>query len=744
MPSPSVEPALPEARASRPLLTPPAGVDATAYWLGLAAALFLAFTIGIQLLLNILLLLGPVRPSPAQVANWTLRSQYVIRPEREMPIFIGGMILMPALMLALAALWLRRVRVAVPDDRRRFAWTSAIHQIVLAAGGLALYFTLLWNRFPLPPGAVRGDLRVASGRSATALLFLPAALSVACLLVDLWPRLSRQAIRSSRLLIAGRFVLELAVLALLVLSVFIPRTHWRLLAGRFLVAEGLHHWSYYAMAPALAFAHGKAFFTDFFSQYGFGWPMLYAAFHGRPLTYSGLVGMAIIYGCVYFVGVYLLARLLFRNVLWAGIAAVLALMLRLYAGMIVETQWRFPSVTVIRHPADVWFLLALVLYERRGGRGWLVLAGAMCGAGLCFGTDTGIYLLATLAIYGLFVALRSGIRNAGATLGVALAAAFAVLSAFAWSANRGRFPGLTFWSGWIESIRVYGIGGMGMLPMASVDDAGIALFVVVVIVYFIALTIKAVHVLNRQDSAHSTLLALVACYGMLQLLTFIGNSGTGALYVVSVPFAIVAVGLLHQWRETARERVPFTAIPAAMLIAAAAMLLTKQEFTVAPTLLCGRPRTAAISLTKDLQIPADTDKGTIDVLRQWMKTLPPTIRRFAADGSEVAVFDPWETVFYAAADVCPWPRYPDSITSMLTRDMIEQAQAELLRRHPRYVLLRDSSAYYPASEDVWSAYQQTLRSGTYERIKNVCGFGVWRYRQAASAPPAATMPTDAH
>jgi len=736
---PSVEPPVPEARASRPVLTPPGGVETTAYWLGLTGALSLGLAVGIQLLLNVLMLLGPVQITPAMAAKWTAHGQVLIRPEREMPIFVAGSVIILGLMLAFAALWIRRLRRTAHEERRRFAWTAAIHQTFLAVGGLALYFTLLWNRFPALPVDPRGPMRVAIGRYATALLFLPAVLSIACALADLSPRFRRQSAHRSRTIVAARIVLELALPALLVLSVFIPPGRWKPLAGWFLVSEALHHWSYYAMAPALSFAHGKAFFTDFYSQYGFGWPLLYAAFHSRPLTYSSLIGMGIVYSCVYVLGFYLLARLLFRDVVWAGIAALLAVMLRMYPWLAYETLWRFPSLTVIRHPADVWFLAALVLHERRGGRAWLMLAGAMCGAGLCFGTDTGIYLLVTLGIYGLFVALRSGIRRAGATLGLALGAAFAVLFAFGWVANRGRFPGPTFWYGWLEPIRAYGVGGLGMNPMASVDEVGIELFVVFLIVYFIAIAIKGIHVLNRRESAQRTLLALVACYGMVSLLSFIGKSGTGILYTVSVPFAIVVVGLLQQLRDAVRTRLAFTAVPAGMLITAAVMLLTRQEFTAVPTLLSSRPRVVEI-LTRDLEIPEGTgaSRATIELMGKWMRMVPATIRKYSRNGNDVAVLDPWDTVFYAAADVCPWPRYPDSIYSMVTRDMLQRAQADLLKRRPQYVLLRDTSNFYPTAHDVWAAYQQTLQDGPYERVMGVAGFGVWRYnKQATSTRPAA-------
>ncbi len=74
------------------------------------------------------------------------------------------------------------------------------------------------------------------------------------------------------------------------------------------------------MGPALAVRHGMALGTEVYSQYGMGWPCLAGMFSQLvPLTYGNLVSIAVVYGCVYFCGLYWLIRLYTGAAAWAAL-----------------------------------------------------------------------------------------------------------------------------------------------------------------------------------------------------------------------------------------------------------------------------------------------------------------------------------------------------------------------------------------------------------------------------------------
>ena len=65
------------------------------------------------------------------------------------------------------------------------------------------------------------------------------------------------------------------------------------------------------MAPAIGYLHGGALGTDVFAQYGVGWPTLHAALDSCwQLSYAHVFQVSLIYGCLYFIGIYVFLRLL--------------------------------------------------------------------------------------------------------------------------------------------------------------------------------------------------------------------------------------------------------------------------------------------------------------------------------------------------------------------------------------------------------------------------------------------------
>jgi hypothetical protein len=119
----------------------------------------------------------------------------------------------------------------------------------------------------------------------------------------------------------------------------------------------------------------------------------------------------------------------------------------------------------------------------------------------------------------------------------------------------------------------------------------------------------------------------------------------------------------------------------------------------------------------------------------WSPAFPDAVaemRRLAADGSDVVPLDAEDTLLYQASGVRPVFRYAFFLQVIYSQEQLQQRQAELLRRQPRYVVMRPSGAGTPREEslnfrDIWDAFH-TLVGEHYARIKNVGEFEFWEIR----------------
>ena len=233
---------------------------------------------------------------------------------------------------------------------------------------------------------------------------------------------------------AGRFerwrlriskFLRYAVPAFIILVVGVPPGTWRYLAGQIFLTDGCHHLNFFFMGPALSFAHGKAFGTEIYSQYGIGWPLLASALacSFSALTYGNLVGMEIVYGCVYYLALFFLLRSCFKQELWAAFGVILAIYWQIFSGMNPARSFGFPlfhadaasdGCLVLPRLGD-----ASTVGESSPGPRWPAWLAAL---GVFFETETGVYLLVTFLIYSVLQAgLAAGEGRAAGAKGLASA-----------------------------------------------------------------------------------------------------------------------------------------------------------------------------------------------------------------------------------------------------------------------------------------------------------------------------------
>ena len=276
----------------------------------------------------------------------------IARPEHDLLIYVAGALL--TLVAVFVAVWcwrrqagrpMRRANVAGDHDRpllcSRGCWPNSACSrllLLLLRTGSPGIFRSARIRYQ----AVCRDFDGVS-------LLLPGAVALVCAAIDLKyglvVRSTASASASSwRRLRINKFLLY-AVPALHHPGCWVcRRERWRYLAGQIFLTDWCHHLNFFMMGPAISFSHGKAFGTEIYSQYGIGWPLLASMLsHFWALTYGNLVGMEIVYSCIYYLALFFLLRTCFKQQLWAAFGVVLAIYWQTFSGMKPkEMIWRLP------------------------------------------------------------------------------------------------------------------------------------------------------------------------------------------------------------------------------------------------------------------------------------------------------------------------------------------------------------------------------------------------------------------
>ncbi len=596
--------------------------------IGLAGTVWLGVMIAVYLQFAAFVTVGPKNVSPAMQTSFTLWGRLCYRPERDIPIYALGCLFALLLSLGMARLWLKRFAAGEAFPTRSSVSEAALASNVTFSLVLGLAATLLnpiWLLgihffvtrklrlhylvelgllVPLAAGELTLFLRSLNAHTQISLPRLTNRLKNALAQESAANATPRESGRVPSIPPVRRRWRDAIALLIIGFLAYIPRPD--ILAGNIYQSEHFHHWDYFAMAPAVGYLHGKALCTEIYSQYGIGWPLLFAKLDPiYRLSYGHLIQFANVYGCLYFGGVYLFFRVLLGSRRWALGGALLTMYYKLVAwpgpSMIA---WQLPSITIMRSPFDIWFLLALLLHQRQKQARWLLTAGTLTGLALLFETDTGIYITFTFAVYcvlHLFQYSRrqsfalqnaqhvsplqdaqrvSSLRDsrdvpmpqngrdvsAGrvsrdvsplAAIGAAwLLAGGALLSGMA-LASRGTLLSGAFWRGWIECFTLYP-SGMSMTPVADVPD-NVKYGMLMIGTFLFALSysfLRYLLPLLRRDrtpdslpeapSGFDLLMICVALYGTCTMLHFIGRSNPPNLLVSALGFCLLTVYALYK------------------------------------------------------------------------------------------------------------------------------------------------------------------------------------------------------
>ncbi len=373
-------------------------------------------------------------------------------------------------------------------------------------------------------------------------------------------------------------------------------------------------------------------------------------------------------------------------------------MLQLYLGMSDSVVWVLPSLTVLRWAFDVWCFAALVQYRNTRRPVWAVLAGASVGAALVFSTDTGLYLAAAVAFYGICAAWSDGqaaLRLRGA---FASAAAVVVLLGGLAAAARGGVITGEFWSGWLEPFATTGAGSPRYLRSRPQRLHG-------------RLLCAAGDLLSGRCRALSgrgpvppgpggrSFLGMFAVYGLMNLLHFVGRSVDGTLPRLFLPLVFVLAALGGDAFSRRRARIVtasvIVALLAALLLAPSNLLrdpvraypsLAAQAFRGrAPDGLC------LIGSPKDVCGLPDEFAGAVDRFR----AVAGRLETLAEQDRSVAIVDESGAVLYLASGQKPFGRYPRMFLNMYTTENLDRVTAALAGEEPDYVLTRATRCLEP-------------------------------------------------
>ena len=623
-------------------------------------------------------------PSPPRALTAMGRSLY--RPDRDMPLYLCGALACIVLITAFVLRFERRRRID-PVARTGSPEGARVAQAALAGVALLPFFV----REPaLGHGiACVAGLCVVAWCLATRHASSPAAARRA----DPAPAPSLAPTRRWWSLLADGAI-PVVILATLVVVPWSQAILWRSYAH-----DGFHHFDFYAVAPALAWSHGARLATDFYTQYGVGWPLALAwiARATGALNHTILIRLEVAVGCLYFLLLFQFLRAWLRDRGWATAGMLLALFIGLFLNNEEGLKWLWPSSTPMRYAFDVAFFAALLAHARTADARLGPLVGGLVGLQLLFATDVGLYMLLAFAAYVTCAARRPLAATPRRSTpvfaaGAAVSGVLVALLGFT-IANQGALPDRAFWRGWGEALFAYG-GGLGHLPIAGeLGQSAIVdvLLPAILVAYFLATGLALAACVRRSVSADQAMAATIAVYGMGALLLFIGRSHHYNLLHVAIPACLLATRAA-QWglHAVRRRRVLRLAVPDVLCLALVVLLLDE-------TITTGYPNALDVALGV-AQLKAEEPawrRRSGDVVQPIFprKTAPfraasEAIRQASAGGRHsVAVIGIADSTYLLEADVAPWFRYSPVLANLVFLDQVQSLEQQIATTPPEWIFL---------------------------------------------------------
>ncbi|HEX2150228.1 MAG TPA: hypothetical protein VHI31_08680 [Actinomycetota bacterium] len=742
---------------SRPLLTlsVPEGYNPQSYFACLLASSLSVIFLGIQITLTLLMWARLPQAATEELTNVGI---FNFRPERDVLIYVLGLPVTLGMVIAHAWLWNFKLRRRLPLSSAGGAALLGAAQlgVGLVATGIYLYQYTAAQQY-----ALRGE---PIPRTYLVLFALVAQMLVVVAMA--WPRkfasfsvpeeLARP--RPKKWMLGWDLLFAVVV----ILIVYVPS--YDQLSGHVFQAERFFHWDFFGMGPALGFESGAALGTDTFAFYGRFWPVLFSWRSPMvKLTYGSMIHISVIYGCIYFIGLYLLIKLVTNRPIWAAAGTLLALRIHLFSGLaFLSPLWRFPSVTVMRRPFDVWFFIALVMFHKTGRKGWLLGAAGLTGAGLLFETDTGLYLVAAMGLYWLGKLIQSPDRRADVKLlAVSVGIALGVLFAGLLVASRGTVFSPAFWRGWLENLELTS-AGYTLMPLIGriqlyegggpVHGRHVALFFLVMVVSVAVIANLVVRLLHRRATGMDLVIGSLAFYGFLGMIQFMGRTDPLNLYPVMIPFVVlvailfsrldgVALSAFRRWKPSRgglRAAAAYSLAGVLAVGAAATSMAVHEPFQRYPNVIRSLNNAELANETCLTDVPIDgrflstrgaacgaTSTHDHERFKSEFPVVVAELSRRWDKGELVAIMDQDGPIFYQAADVPPWGKYLPLFPNLVTKARLAEVTGQLRNDSPENVMIRSKGDYDPIYDDIQAELFEVIHD-KYSLERKIGTFELWR------------------
>lgn len=207
---------------------------------------------------------------------------------------------------------------------------------------------------------------------------------------------------------------------------------------------------------------------------------------------------------------------------------------------------------------------------------------------------------------------------------------------------------------------------------------------------------------------------VLALYGMLILLHFVGRSGE-SVYRVWMPLALIFANLagaaVNQagsiarqiWGDPRRSRAAMRAACALLgmmgillvIVAPRSVLITPfLNYPSAMSSLIGEKPTDGVCLMTDPKDVCALPSRLVDAAA-GVQSIVDRLRSYMEEGKAFAVIDDSGALFYLAADSAPYGRYSRLFTSLLTKQDLAEFE-EQLRSHPPAIVVTRPPVILPS------------------------------------------------
>ncbi len=699
------------------------------------------------------IVVASLHPRARDIAKFTQTGLDWYRPEYEVPIYIVGCSLI--IMSLFLSTWIRQKRLHenIFFIRKSNFWISlTIWQLFLSVGSSLSFFILLslfgnsiyfWWRQP-----INYIYKLTATFIWILILLSPSLISLLLYLYKLgnekiigFFRFFYQ-VRISKTLIYR--IVDLGVITAIFLAVYMPS--WQSLENQVFEIDQMLHWNAFVMRPMLVFQHGLVLGRDIYVQYGVGWPMVFA-WIGKfwHISYGHLIPLSIIYACLYYIGLYILFRLLTRKIIWSIVGITTTLYFQLY---IFQTPYAFhwwaPSATILRAPLSIWFFILLYFYGLTKQTRYLYFNGICLGLSFLFGFDTGIYLFITFYFYILMTYIRLLTQKKSSEFKrllfhsiVTFIMSFFTISGGFILASQFQIFQHDFWVGLFEGMTQFagGISYTLMTPYKS--DLLLVRFMFYVGLYIFPTGVLFNQLFQKRIKALDIFLSSIGIYGLLTLLIFLGRSKPGNLIYPTIPFWLLLMVYMLQFSEYIYLTILRLRQRFRQLVNMLRWSLPLTILLIVILLMVDDPTYRNYSNYLNIHLPGFLDSINLNrcspytcdlsaehfATKQEVENIAQKMRKEMIRGKDVAVFDDWDALFAINMDSYPKFRYRPA--EIFNKKQLALIINQINTISAAYIVIR--KPVVGEYNDVWSVIREEINS-KYILEEKTKTFEIWKLK----------------